>query len=132
MLFVRGLQVKLDQLADDFAKEVQASKMKGKRPRAVSVAYDRKTGQHYVGESGKPYPDKINPKLKDKMPDESLEVWDVENCAEFKAVNNALNDGANIKNLDVQTLKLTKNGTQSFPRCQNCKATTDGANILSD
>lgn len=63
------------------------------------------------------------------MPSSSLERWDIENCAEFKAVNDALNAGAKIKNLEVHTV-LTKNG-ESFPMCQNCQVTIFGVMVTS-
>lgn len=102
----------------------------GKKPTAVSVALDRLTGKSYPGTSGRPYPETIAPELANKMPSESLEKWPVENCAEFKATNNALLDGAKPENLEVHTV-VTKTG-EAFPRCDNCKLTTDGILTTSD
>ena len=48
----------------------------------------------------------INPQLTKLLPKESLEKWNVTNCAECDALNNALNAGADIKNLEMHTLKL--------------------------
>lgn len=63
------------------------------------------------------------------MPNPSLEKWPVVNCAEFNAVNNALNSGARIGNLDVGTV-MVKTG-QAFPMCRNCQVTIFGANVLT-
>ncbi|MEH2135828.1 hypothetical protein [Nostoc sp.] len=51
-------------------------------------------------------------------------------CAEFKAVNDALLDGANIKDLEVHTVR-TRSG-EAYPRCRNCRKTIDSPNVTSD
>ena len=63
------------------------------------------------------------------MPTRSLETWAIENCAEFKAVNNELKSGARLNNLEVHTV-LVKTG-EAFPMCQNCQITIFGAVITS-
>jgi hypothetical protein len=71
----------------------------------------------------------INKVLQNRMPNPSLEKWPVANCAEFNAVNNALNSGARIGNLNVGTV-MVKTG-QAFPMCRNCQVTIFGANVLT-
>jgi hypothetical protein len=92
---------------------------------------DTKTNKTYTDVSGKPHPENINPELQKKMPEESKEPWTVCNCAEFKATNQALNDGAEMKDLEIHTVR-TKTG-EAAQRCKNCEETTSGAkNITSD
>ena len=93
------------------------------------MALDKATGIAYYGESGY-ISSNINKILTQRMPAESLEKWAIENCAEFNAVNNALNRGAKIEDLMIYTIK-TKS-LEPFSRCKNCIITTDGALILSD
>ncbi|MCC5618653.1 hypothetical protein LC605_26900 [Nostoc sp. CHAB 5836] len=84
-----------------------------------------------TGTSGKPLPTTIDEYLAERMPNPSLTDWpDVANCAEFKAVNNALLNGANIEDLEVHTIR-TWTG-EAFPRCANCRITIDDANVTSD
>ena len=42
-------------------------------------------------------------------------------CAEFKALNWALVDGAREEDLDLWCFKMTT--MEAFPRCDNCKET---------
>jgi hypothetical protein len=101
-----------------------------KAPTATATAVDTKTGKVYYGTSGKPLPTTIDEYLAERMPVPSEEPWEVSNCAEFKAVNDALLDGANIRDLEVHTVR-TKTG-QAYPRCRNCRKTIDGPNVTSD
>ncbi|NEU71100.1 hypothetical protein PI95_000535 [Hassallia byssoidea VB512170] len=101
-----------------------------KAPTATAVAVDTETGKVYYGTSGKPLPTTIDEYLAERMPVPSEEPWEVSNCAEFKAVNDALLDGANIRDLEVHTVR-TKTG-QAYPRCRNCRKTIDGPNVTSD
>jgi hypothetical protein len=117
-------------LAESRAATLRATMSKGKLPSATSVAVDKVTGKPYFGESGRPFPTSIDPKLATRMPSPSMEKWPVENCAEFKAVNNALLDGAKLENLEIHTVK-TRTGA-AFPRCQNCSTTLSGTSVTSD
>jgi hypothetical protein len=101
-----------------------------KMPTAAAAAVDTRSNKVYYGRSGKPLPQQTAPLLESRKPKESLEPWRVENCAEFKAVNQALLDGAQIQNLEVHTVR-NSNGL-AFPRCRNCQITTDGTTVTSD
>lgn len=50
----------------------------------------------------------------------SYMFWDIENCGEFNAINNALSDGANITDLVVKS--ITKKNGNIKPPCDNCVA----------
>jgi uncharacterized Zn-binding protein involved in type VI secretion len=91
----------------------------------TTVFEDLRTGKVYSGTSGRPYPKEIHPDLRARMPAKSLEAWKVENCAEFKAVNEALYDGAKFNDLRIVTV-VSRNG-MPVPRCANCRLTTHGA-----
>ncbi|MCV3212365.1 YwqJ-related putative deaminase [Plectonema radiosum NIES-515] len=123
-----GIQAK--DFAEAKAAELRDTLPKRDIPRATAAAVNTKTGKVYYGTSGKPLPTTIDEYLAERMPSPSLEPWEVSNCAEFKAVNNALLDGANVEDLEVHTVR-TKTG-EAFPRCQNCRVTTDGTNVTSD
>ena len=99
-------------------------------PTANSAVVDTETGTVYQGVSGQPLPTTIHPYLAERMPVPSLERWQVANCAEFKAVNDALVNGARIEKLEVHTVR-TKKG-EAYPRCKNCRLTVDGPTVTSD
>lgn len=86
----------------------------------ATVVYDSKTGNYYYGMnrgvqlSG----DTLNPLLADMLPETSLNQYRVGNCAEVDAVNQAMNAGANIENLQMYTIN-TKTGLGK-PMCENC------------
>jgi hypothetical protein len=117
-------------LAKEEATTLRETMSRGQQPRAVSVVVNKITGKVYKGTSGKPYPTEIHPALKDRMPDPSMERWAPENCAEFKAVNEALLDGATFGDLEVSTV-IVRSG-EAFPRCNNCQKTTDGVDVITD
>ena len=77
----------------------------GKKPTMTAAALDIKTGQIYFGDSGV-VSENINVILIEQMPKTSMTNWAVANCAEFNAVNNALNAGARINNLVVTTVRV--------------------------
>ncbi|AUX26035.1 uncharacterized protein SOCEGT47_065880 [Sorangium cellulosum] len=109
-----------------------------KKRRATAAAIDRTTGKSWVETSGdtvdspRPSPAKVHPELRAQYPPgaRSGEKWIVENCAEFKALNRALHDGAKLENLDVSTVK-TETG-QAMPRCDNCAHTAEGSRVSTD
>jgi hypothetical protein len=117
-------------LAEAKAAELRNTLPKKSIPSATAAVVDTKTGEVYYGTSGNPLPTTIDEYLTERTPSPSLEPWQVANCAEFKAVNNAMLDGANIEDLEVHTVR-TRTG-EAFPRCKNCRITTDGTNVTSD
>ena len=117
-------------LAEAKAAELRNTLPKKDRPTATAAVVDTRTGKVYYGTSGKPLPTTIDEYLAERMPVPSEELWEVSNCAEFKAVNDALLDGANIRNLEVHTVR-TRSG-EAYPRCRNCRKTIDGPNVTSD
>ncbi|WP_227429529.1 RHS repeat-associated core domain-containing protein [Psychrobacter sp. I-STPA6b] len=122
-------------LARAFANNLRNSSFRGKgksQPRAASVAVDLTTGQSYYGISGwSVRSQNIHPLLRSRMPNKSLTGCpNVDNCAEFNAVNNALNNGSIISNLEVHTVIVKTD--EPFPRCANCRVTTDGGRATSD
>ncbi len=86
----------------------------------ATVVYDVPTGNYYYGMnrgvqlSG----ENLNNSLASWLPVQSLNQYRVGNCAEVDAVNQALNNGADIKNLYLYTIN-TKNQT-SKAMCENC------------
>ena len=99
-----------------------------KRPTMTSTAVDVQSGRLYYGDSGGVLPTDINPVLKNQMPTVSLEIWSVANCAEFKAVNNALNVGAKLENLVVTTVRV--NTLTFVPMCKNCQISIQGVLLV--
>ena len=99
------------------------------RPTAMSCVIDMKTGRSYIGESGHKA-QRIHPVLEARMPKSSLTSWPVDNCAEFQAVNAALNAGADIHDLVGST--ITTRTKADFPRCPNCKITLQGLVFFTD
>lgn len=61
------------------------------------------------------------------LPKDSLNDYAVGNCAEVDAVNQALNNGANVGDLNLYTIKTTSNefGVPK-PACENCTFTFKG------
>lgn len=116
------------EMAVQRAAQLRDILSKRKLPMGTSAAVDRTTGNVYYGNSGT-ISNNINKVLQARMPNPSLQKWPVANCAEFNAVNNALNSGAKITNLDVATV-VVKTG-QAFPMCKNCQITIFGANVLT-
>jgi RHS repeat-associated protein len=127
---IRSLRLptgKAEEEVKEYAAEIKKNKS---RPTKVSVVRDLATGKTYKGKSGYPHPSKINKKLAKNSPKKSKEEWEVCNCAEFKAANDALNDGAKIFNLEVHTV-TTKSG-KNADRCKNCSITLQNTATTSD
>ena len=114
--------------AKQYASNLVATTSKSSLPRAVSAAVDKTTGETFYGVSGK-IANNINPTLLQRMPNPSLEKWPVANCAEFNAVNNALNAGSRIANLTVATIN-TKTG-EAMAMCRNCVITIFGTDVTT-
>ncbi|MDR9856626.1 contractile injection system protein, VgrG/Pvc8 family [Paenibacillus sp. VCA1] len=116
-------------------KNLAPSKRKLDNFNTASVAYDAGTGKYYYGMnkgvqlSG----DVKNPMLfgsKDQagiLPKASLNDYAIGNCAEVDAVNQALNNGANMGDLYLYTIKTTSNefGVAKIA-CENCTFTFKG------
>jgi hypothetical protein len=102
---------------------------------AVSAILDSATGKIYYGASGKPYPSVIDPSLEGLLSSApgAAHGQPPIHCAECKALNAALLDGANPSNLHVYTLR-PRTGS-SLPRCPNCQVTVPddwGISVWSD
>ena len=104
------------------AKDLQ--KLPGNKPTMTSAAVDIKSGAIYYGDSGGVLPTNIHPVLANQMPAVSSTNWAVANCAEFKAVNSALNAGAQIENLVVTTVRVRT--LTLAPMCANCQISLQG------
>ena len=104
------------------AKDLQ--KLHGNKPTMTSAAVDVKSGTIYYSDSGGVLPTNIHPALANQMPAISSTNWAVANCAEFKAVNNALNAGAYMENLVVTTVRVRT--LTLAPMCANCQISLQG------
>jgi hypothetical protein len=142
--------IKASSLAKSYvvkhAKDIIANTSKSKLPRAITAIVDTKTGRVYYGRSGglvntmEKNPmlvseiEKVKNQAKIKVGKETFTDWDVSNCAECDALNQALNDGADIKNLEMHTVKIDKKtgAVTDFERCDNCKLTTKDVKTTSD
>ena len=127
----------IEQMRYEVLGRLRQARAEGRNPGAISVVRDRRTGRTWVAESGQPRPtrDQVHPRLRRNYPPggRSRERWEVENCAEFKGVNNALQDGARINDLDVYTISgRGPQAGQPYPRCQNCQQTVRGPRVLSE
>jgi len=102
---------------------------------AVSAVCDKKMGKVFTDTSGRTSPktEDIHLELKRRIPLESLEDGrPVETCAEFKACNQALHSryDAKLEDLIIATVLVSDGSPKE--RCENCKRTTEGANVLTD
>ncbi len=111
------------------AHKLKKQLSKNKLPTTTSAAVNRKTGFVYYGYSGDK-PNIIHPALRRRMPENSLEKWPVNNCAEFSACNKALLKGACFNDLEVYTV-LTEE-VKPYRRCKNCRITTAGVKTKSE
>lgn len=101
-------------------------------PHVITVGVDVKTGKYYLGYNGIgkdlvtgnqdlilrnsnyminiiPLIEKTKQRAMHSTGKNSFQTWEVENCAEIQAVNQAFRDGVNIENMLLSTI-LTKNG----------------------
>ena len=97
--------------------------MSGKKPTMTSAAVDVKSGKIYFGDSGV-ISNNINSSLANQMPVISQTKWQIANCAEFNAVNNALNSGVAMNNLVVTTVRVKT--LALAPMCRNCQISLQG------
>jgi RHS repeat-associated protein len=114
-------------------KAIEA-KNKGSHQTMISVVRDKKTGEIFVAESGKPRPkiEDLHPELQNRIPKESLEAWPTTNCAEPKACQKAFDarPSAKMKDLEIATVRISTGYAE--PRCDNCRRTTHGATVYTD
>ena len=103
-----------------------------KKMNTATVVYDEKTGKYYFGRNGATYEAgyEKNPKLFGKngiLPKKSLNQYKVGNCSEVDAINQALNAGANLKDLHMTTIHTTKSSFgKNKEACENCKEAFKG------
>ena len=110
---------------------IRAFKSKRQRDKfnTASVVYDTATGKEYYGRNHGIVLDKSprnktlfgDNKKSGLLPTQSLNHYDVGNCAEVDAINKALNDGAKLKNLVMKTIHTTeRNFGDNKKACENC------------
>ena len=117
------------------------------QPSKVSATVDLNNGNIYFGYNGSnkfnPSKIEIHPDLQERIDftkklaektegnrfayKSSFEIWNVENCAEVHSVNNALQNGASLDNIFINT-KVFRNGEYA-PPCKNCEITFKGINM---
>ncbi|MCS1397340.1 hypothetical protein J2D69_15085 [Lysinibacillus sphaericus] len=113
-------------------------------PHVITAAVDMKTGKTYTGYNGvgtdlrtgnprfnptasdlhddtKKLVEKTKQRAMEKEGKDSFERWEVENCAEIQAVNQAFKEGAKLEDIILSTIS-TKNGKYK-EMCGNCKVT---------
>jgi RHS repeat-associated protein len=114
-------------------KSLAPSKAQAAKFNTGTIVYDAGTGKYYYGMnrgvqiSG----DTLNSYLSKMLPEKSLNNYKLGNCAEVDAVNQALNKGANIRDLYMYTVDV--NSGTSKAMCENCIYTFKGrvADVLS-
>jgi hypothetical protein len=124
-------------------KSLAPSKSKITDFNTATIVYDARTGQYYYGmnKGVKLSGDTLNNTLSDILPQKSLNRYELGNCAEVDAINQALNNKANLNDLYMYTIDATTNkfrvpsntfGTSKIA-CENCTSTFLGrvADIIS-
>lgn len=115
------------QAAIDNAKKLQALP-RSKRPVMTSAAVDIKTGKVYLGESGS-IPENLNELMQSYVTLKYDHIkWPSGNCAEFNAVNLALNKGAAKGNLIVTTIRVSNLSME--PMCGYCQKVMEGVLLV--
>lgn len=106
-----------------------------KRPNVLSIAIDKTTGKVYCGLSNKnnnptrteatELLEKRIQQVKNEIHSERIEIWDLDNCGEFCAINNAIknNDENIINNLYLYSIVIRnkKHYLEYWPPCRNCQ-----------
>lgn len=92
--------------------------------KVITAAIDTNTGDVYFGISGmnnNPTRNAINPQMKAILDsiDGSMTNYPLENCGEFNAINNALNNGVDINALRVYSIDRVGGGYKA--PCINCQ-----------
>lgn len=111
------------------------SKKQRKRFNTASIVYDKTTKKYYYGRNKgininqtpkqtTLFGDGSNPGI---LPETSLNNYEVGNCAEVDAINNALNDGAKLGDLYISTIHTTESEFGNLKKaCENCTYTFKG------
>lgn len=114
--------VKKDELS-------KTSKRKADKFNTATIAYDTETGKVYHGmnngieinhskKNSLIFGDKTK---KGILPEKSLNKYDLGNCAEVDAINNALNHGAKLSHIAIYTIHTTKSQFGNTKEaCENC------------
>jgi hypothetical protein len=107
------------------AAQKLATELGGKRqgPRMTGSAYNRVTGKLYKDVSGSPHP-KLDPVLEAQAPNPSRTGFPPCNCAEAKAVDQAVKDGSKLGDLSVSSAE--RRGAELRAPCENCQETLKG------
>ncbi|WP_020474801.1 RHS repeat-associated core domain-containing protein [Zavarzinella formosa] len=100
-----------------------------KVPLCTAAVRDKETGKIYLATSGEPAlkQSEAHPDLGMPTDAKSKEPWAPGNCAEPKAMNAALNDGAKKENLQVASVNTNKGTPKQC--CRNCEKTTSGTTV---
>lgn len=87
---------------------------------------NRKAGQYYYGmnKGVRLSGDELNQELFKLLPENSFNRYDIGNCAEVDAVNQALNNGAKLSDLNLYTIDVKKGLPKQM--CENCVYTFEG------
>jgi len=116
---------KLLDWANDMAKYLSSkSKRQRDKFKTATVIFDETTGKLYFGRNGgipisNPH---LHPKMKELLPDKSLNGYPTPwNCSEADGINQALFDGALLKNLHIYTIDTTiSDWGKDKKSCENC------------
>ncbi|MEW4371843.1 RHS repeat-associated core domain-containing protein, partial [Paenibacillus kandeliae] len=136
-------QLPSDEILSDAVKEwsnmqkkLAPSARKKDRFNTATLAYDLQNDKYYYGmnkgvmlsgDSKSPILYGGN-KQSGLLPQESLNRYDIGNCSEVDAVNQALNHGSNVKDLYLYTIETTrKNFGLAKDACANCTITFRGS-----
>jgi hypothetical protein len=98
----------------------------------ATVVHDMRSGRYYFGMnkgvtySGVP----LHRTIADRLPKVSRNKYELGNCAEVDAVNQALTDGAQWSNLEMHTIGIRKDGSTFVKQlCENCLETFGGISV---
>ena len=109
-----------------YQKELAPSNRKANHFNTATVAYDINTGQYYYGmnKGVRLSGDTLNQQLLKLLPETTFNDYEIGNCAEVDAVNQALNNGAKLSDLNLYTIDVKKGVPK--PMCENCVYTFEG------
>ena len=123
----------VESWANRIAKELlNESNRKRDRFNTACIAIDITTGKKYYGRNGwmKDDTGKKNALLfgpKGLLPKQSLNNYELGNCAEVQSINKALNAGAKLENICITTIHATKTQMGRLKKaCKNCTYTFKG------
>lgn len=122
-----ALHSRVESWAKRKANELEMqSKRQRDRFNTACIAIDITTGKRYYGRNKglEQDKDKKKPQLFGShglLPKQSLNNYQLGNCAEVQAINKALNAGAKLENLCITTIHTTKTQMgHSKKACKNC------------